>query len=115
PVIPVLSPSAVARHCGDDSAWRNLADAIVAGIPDEQVAGPVHRYAPGPGQLRVGGWPVIPGIPLCASARHRGDDSVGGNPAGAMVTGVRDEQVAGPIHRYATRSVQLRAGGWPPI
>ena len=114
PAITGKARHAVARHRGDDPAGRDLADAVVPAVRDEQVTLAVRRHTKRR-QSRAGGQPAITGKVRRAVARHRGDNPVWGDPADAVVANVRDEQVARTVHRQPSRKVQSSGCGWPAI
>src|SRR2546429_499439 len=55
PAIAREATYAIARYRGDEAVWRNLADTVILGIRDEQVACGVHRHARRITQYRAGG------------------------------------------------------------
>ena len=102
---------------GDDpAAGYDLTDTVVLGVRDEEVARGVHGDAGRVPQLRARA-----GAPVAAEAGNtgagdRGDDpGAGGDPADAVVTGVRDEEVARSVDGDAGRVPELRAGGGAPV
>ena len=58
PLSPLKPCRPVSRH-GGDHAVRDLADAVVVGVGDVEVAGGVHRDAAGAEQLGAGGRAVV--------------------------------------------------------
>ena len=83
-------------------AGVDLADAVVAGVGDEQVSGGVHRDAIGPVQFGGGGLSAVAAIAQGSVAGDGGNDARGGvDLADAVVVGVGDEQVAAGVHRDA--------------
>ena len=85
-------------------------DAIVSAVCDVQVAGGVHRDAPGTIQLGAGGRTVVAAETARPISRHSSDHSVR-DLADAVVTGVRDVKAAGGVYRDAIGKIQLGAGG----
>ena len=79
----------------------HLADDVVTRIRNEQVAGGVHRHASR--DHSIPHWSPRPRrrSNLIPVARHCGDNPVGAHLADAVVTGIRNEQVAGGVHRHA--------------
>ena len=82
-------------------AGRNLHHAVVVKIRNEQIAHPVHRQAGG----------IIQPYGIQRRGTHRRGDGnrrapAGGNLDHAIVKGVRDEQIARPVHRQERGIVQ---------
>ena len=109
PLSPLKPARPVSRHGGDHSV-RDLADAVVTGVGDVQVAGGIHGDAVGIIQLGAGGRAAVAADSLDPVSRHGGDHPIR-DLADAAVTGVGDVQVAGGIHGDAGGIVQLGAGG----
>ena len=112
--VAAIAAASVAGDGGDDArAGVDLADAVVAGVGDEQVAAGVHRNADGIVQLGGGGRPAVAAIARSSVAGDGGDDARGGvDLADAVVVGVGDEQVAAGVHRHAARDRSARRR-WP--
>src|SRR5439155_377196 len=92
-----------------------LPTGVAVVVRDEQVARTVHRHASGKAQFQFSGCcgSAITREAWRAGARHRGDNTVWGDPADAVV--IRDEQVTLSVNSHAPRRPQRRAGGWPAI
>ena len=115
PAITGEARRAITRHRGDDPVRGDLADAVVAGSAMNRLPAPSTATPPGESSCALSGRPAVSGkaAGVAAIARHRGND-----PAGEtlrMRLPSRDEQVARAVHRHATRTVQLCAGGRPAI
>ena len=54
-----VTRQAIAREGGDQAAGRHLADDVVAGVGDVEIAGGIHRHSLGRRDLGVGGRPAI--------------------------------------------------------
>src|ERR1043166_2601559 len=91
PAISRKTCCAISRQRGDDPVSRNRADAAIAGIRDKEVACPAYRDATGAAQLRFCREPPVARETRYTIARHGGDDPIRGNPANALIAGVRDE------------------------
>ena len=100
----------IARHCGDNAVGSHLADDVVTHNRNEQVAQGVHSQAIGPGQFRTGRRAAVTQVASCPVASHRGDDPVGSHPADALVSFIRNEQVAGGVHSHSKGPGQFRTG-----
>src|SRR6202042_2392064 len=109
---------------GDDAGRGDLADGVVEGVSDEQVAGAVDGDALRVVQLGAGGGAAVAGEsaePVAGLvggevAGHGGDDpGLGVDPADDVVGRVGDIQVAVGVHREAGGGVQLRERGQAPV
>ena len=58
---------------GGDSAVRYLADSLIAGVDDVEIAGAVHRYAIGTGELSGTGRALVAGESISAVTGKRAD------------------------------------------
>ena len=105
---------------GDGPGWGDLADGVVEGVGDEQVAGAVEGDALRVVELRAGGGAAVSGEPAEAAAGlaggvvagHGGDDAGPGvDPADDVAGGVGDVQVAVCVQRDAGGLVQPGEGG----
>ena len=99
---------AVARHGGDHPV-RDLADALVMGVGDVEVAGGVHGDALGIGQLGAGGRASIAAEAGRPVSRHQGQDARCAVQSQDAVL-IREEHVARPIGRDVLRCA-AQAGG----
>ena len=99
-----------ARHRRDKPGRRrDLADALVGGIRNVDVARRVHGDRGRLVQIRPGAASAVPVVPRVAGAGERGDVAVGVHLADAVVRLIRNVDVAGRVQGHPERSVQ--AGG----
>src|SRR5262249_37174516 len=99
-----------ARACdGDDGAGRldHLADDVVAGVSDEQIAAAVHHYAGWGRELGGGGRAVVASVAGHACAREAREDRP--RVVDAQGKGAADGGAGGVLHRQV--DVGERAGG----
>ena len=96
------------RDRGDRPGGIHLADALVEGIGDVEVARPVHRHAMGISELRLGRRTPVPAETARAGPRDRSDRPGGIHLADAVVALIGDVEVARPVHRHAIGAVELR-------
>ncbi len=83
---------------------RDLADAVVVGVRDVDVAAPVHGHADGGVEARGGG--VAVGVARRAFARDRADLPFGRDLADAVVARVGDVEIACVVNRQPRRRVE---------
>ena len=72
PAVPGITPNPIASHRRDEAVGVHFADALVAGVGDEQIAQGVHSHAERKIQAGVGGCAVA----AISSTSHRRDNVV---------------------------------------
>src|SRR5262249_8602826 len=98
-----------ASECGDDSSLGDLADAIVSGVGEVNVAGAVGRHAQGQIHLGEQGRSAVPGE-LIRSVTGKGINESAGHHPDPYVAPIRDVDFAGRIHGHAGWVAQAGAG-----
>ena len=88
--VAIITCDPVARHRCDNPVGAHLADALIAHIRNEQVAGGIHRHAQiiisGCIQFSIGCRAPVTRVTVCPIARHGGDNPIGAYFADADVT-----------------------------
>src|SRR5262249_43599936 len=84
-------------------------------VRDVQIARCIEGDTRRTTELRESGRAAIAAVTPRSVACHGADETVRGNPADAVVTVVRDVQIARPIHGHAIRTIELRGSGWAAI
>ena len=95
----------------DRQGTGDLADHVVAGVGDEQVARSVQGDPPRAVELGGAGRAAIPGVAGGAGAGDGVDDPVGRHFADDVVARVGDEEVARGVHGHGRRSRELGGRG----
>ena len=113
--VPAEAEPSGPRDRGDDPCGVHLADALVAGFGNVEVARPVHRHATGVVELRLDRRTPVPTEAELPGPRDRGDRPRRIHLADAVVTGIGDVEVARPVHRHATGVVELRLDRRTPV
>ena len=103
PAEPLLSR---ARNGGDRPGGIHLADAVVVGIGDVEVACAVHRHAIGQVETRLSCRAAVLAEPT--TTRNGGDRPDGIDLADAAVVAIGDVEVARAVHRHAIGIVETR-------
>ena len=101
----------VTRHGGDHATGAHFANANVGRVGDEDIAGIVHRDRGGDVEQCAGGWAAVPTVAVGPVTRHGCDDATLGNFAHSFVVRIRNQQIAGAIHRHSRWVEHRRAGG----
>ena len=103
PAVAQKGTDTVTGHGGDRSAAVHLADALIALIRNEQIAGTVQRYSEGIPQACARSRPAVTAKSGHTVTAHRGDCSAAVHLADAAIALIRDKQIA--------RTVQHHPGG----
>src|SRR5580700_3403860 len=99
PVAATIADLASALARDDEAAPADdLADALVVGIGDVDIAGTVDRDSHWVIELGAGGGSAVAGRAYRAVARDRSDGAGGVDLADAVVVRVRNIQIAGNVH-----------------
>src|SRR5207244_4239877 len=111
---------AVAGDGADEARGRHLADALVVGIDDEDVAAGIDRHPGGVIEFGAGGRPAVAAeaaVPAAggAAAGDGADEARGRHLADALVVGIDDEDVAAGIDRHPGGVIEFGAGGRPAV
>lgn len=97
---------------GRDHAARDLADAAIPGVHDEEVAGRIERDALGIVQLRAGRQAAIAAVAGRAVARHDREEAGGGAHFDDTIL-IHEKDVPGGIGRQKGGCVNAETGGLP--
>ena len=118
--IGVRGQAAIARAAGkiigfackgaDDAVGIHLANHIISVIRNKHIAPLVCHRVIGLVQLGIGRRAAVPGIPVRAIARHRGNNPVGGDLANHVIVPIHDIKVAHRIQRYIIRQIDRGIG-----
>src|SRR2546429_100467 len=113
PTVAAEGGIAGAGDRGDDPGpRRDLADAVICGVRDKEIARGVDGDASRVPQLGTGGGAPVAAEASITGAGDGGDDpGAERDPADAVVRGVRDEEVAAGVDGDMVREVQHRIGG----
>src|SRR5205085_7062492 len=104
-----------AGKCSDNSIRIHFPDAIVQAICDVEVSEQIKRDTRWIPQLGVSRRPAVAGVAGGARASDRRDDTVGIDPADAIVVVVADEKIADGINRDAPGRAESGFGRRPAI
>ena len=108
-VIAAVSRRAVARHGREAAGAQQFHHAGILGVHDIDIAAGIGRQAAR--RVELVGSVARRSPSRDPAAGHRGDGPVGGHFANRIVGGIGDVEIAGGIHRYALRSIELRRRG----
>ena len=106
-----IPDDSIARHGGYDSSRGHFADARVAGVGDEKIAGGIERDAGDRAQHSAGGRSAIARIAPAGDAGNGGDDSGSVHFSDAEVGTVGDPEHAARVRRGVLGRGQDGAGG----
>ena len=106
--VPAEAEYSGPRNRGDRPRRIHLADAIVTVISDVDIARRVHRQSRGAKELRLDRRASVPAEAAFPGPRDRGDRPRRIHLADAVVSGIGDVNVAGPVHRQTRGAMELR-------
>ena len=75
-------------------------------VGEVKITGPIAAHTAG-ANFRVDGQATVTGVSVRSISRGRGDDARAAHPADDAIAAVRNEQVAGGVHRQTVRLVQV--------
>ena len=96
------------RNGGDRPDGIDLADAVVGGICDVEVALAVHRHASGKVELCLSCRAAVPAETVLPRSRNGGDRPGGIHLANTVVVAIGDVEIARAIHRHVIGQVETR-------
>ena len=99
----------------DDAIGRDLPDAVVAAVGDEDDAAVIHRQAAGRTQERGGSGALIAGEARGARAGHGSDRAAGVYFPDTIAVGVGDKNIAGGVDSASAGLVELCQAGLAAI
>lgn len=109
--VAAVADCTIAGDSGDGTAAIHLADAVVEGVGDIEVAAVVHGHARRSIQLGAGGGAAVATIAARTIAGDGADGAAAIYLANAVVKAVSNVEVAAAVHGHAYRVSKLGVGG----